>query len=85
MFGELQKLAAQSWVTNQDPQSPPILSNYGDTPTTGLNLTEAPSRLVRSRIRGDVDDIEFDAYVIVYAVRSCNTTSSYAFCRSSMR
>ena len=61
------------------------LSIYGDTPTTGLNLTEAPSRLVRSRIRGDVDDIEFDAYVIVYAVRSCNTTSSYAFCRSSMR
>jgi hypothetical protein len=35
--------------------------NQGDTPTTGLNLTEAPSRLVRNRIRGDVDDAEFDA------------------------
>jgi hypothetical protein len=32
--------------------------------TTGLNLTDAPSRLVRTRTRGD-DDTEFDAYVIV--------------------
>jgi hypothetical protein len=32
--------------------------------TTGLNRTEAPSRFVRTRTRGD-DDTEFDAYVIV--------------------
>jgi hypothetical protein len=33
--------------------------------TTGLNRTEAPSRFVRTRTRGDDDDTEFDAYVIV--------------------
>jgi len=34
--------------------------------TTGLNRTEAPSRLVRTRTRG-VEETAFDAYVIVYA------------------
>jgi len=31
---------------------------------TGLNLTDAPSRLVRTRTRGEAE-AEFDAYVIV--------------------
>jgi len=32
--------------------------------TTGLNLTEAPSRLMRTRTRGE-DETELDAYVTV--------------------
>ena len=34
---------------------------YGVTPTTGLNFTDAPSRFVRKRIRGAVEEAEFDA------------------------
>jgi len=34
---------------------------HGVMPTTGLNLTDAPSRFVRSRILGNEDETEFDA------------------------
>jgi hypothetical protein len=35
--------------------------NYGVTPTTGLNFTEAPSLFVRKRMRGAVEETVFDA------------------------
>ena len=36
-------------------------TSYGVTPTTGLNFTDAPSLFVRKRIRGAVEETEFEA------------------------